>query len=784
MRAGSLSFVLLALVGCRTMGALPALRLASGGVAEYAVVMPEAPTEVDVYAVTALTNALFQKTGAPFSVLEPNQVTPTNACLFVGLNKPALARLGPDPLAALQPQEHVVCNVGRDICLYGEGVHGNFNAIMLFMEAELGRRWYDPHQPPHCVKQAELTLKPFSHRQRFSFRYRTLPGIDEWGYQNGKNIDYPFGERHRSGFVPDLHLDLPMYAAQTSFTYIPPAPDHVAVLRHFPWMTNEHYFTTNPEFFSRNQRGLRVAKQLCFSNPRLRQEFTRNLLQHLEAIRRDQAVPAELRKRTVVSIGDTDDNSLKRLCHCPNCLALEQTYHSNGGPMFDYVIEFGQILKQQHPEARVKFTAYRLWHTVVPPVLPAGKAFPDNVIVHFAAVEDKHNYPWSDPRNNHGAFAEYLKQWGTLVKHVWVWYYPSYYGIGAMLPYGAIDRMAADMKLMKDVGVECIYNEDYNPQRHISAGFAPLSSYAFLRLARDVNVDPAQLLRDYTDHTYGAGAGLARRYLEELEAEHRDAVFPTSLSAAQFNVQGEFSYLSLTNICRWQLGFDEMARLTAADPRCHRNVGLLRRPLELATLLRFRELQQAYPQTFNDYETHRRRVPNPRKEEDDILFRSDMRLKLADLSRGVPSQLKGIPAERLHREFVHTASSVRDPEAALGCATAIQPELPLTFGIYQLLDDHWDGRAGTRYDRSLGLDQIRPGHYQLHKLGEIEVVRGTHLWFTRSWRPELRFGGDLYKPGQDNRYDLYVSLKCDGPLYRGKASADMVWCDQVILIKK
>ena len=457
------------LVGCAS------LQLAKDGETSYEIVKPSQSKEVDDYAMKVLGNYLKQKTGAEFTVVSPEKISADKKHIFVGISEPSLKTLGKNSLDGLKDQGHVVRSDGEDIFLYGKGIHGNFSAVMLFMEEELGRQWFDLNQTPPCIKQKDLKLKTFSHKRSFSFPYRWLPGDNDWSYQNGKNVDYHFGKRHTPGFVPDLYMDLPMFAAQTSFTYIPPTTEHGAVLGHFPWMKNENYFKTNPEFFSLNQpSGQRVAKQLCFSNPELRQEFTKNLLLHLDAIMADQSIPEELRRRTVLSIGDTDDNSLKRLCHCPNCLALEKAYQSNGGPRFDYVIEFAGILKKRQPEARIKFIAYRIPHTVIPPVLPAGKAFPDNVIVQFAAVEDKHNYPWADHRNNNGVFAEYLKKWSALVKNVWVWYYPSYYGIGSMLPYVSINRVAADMKLMKQVGVECIYYEDFNPQRYLSAGFAPL----------------------------------------------------------------------------------------------------------------------------------------------------------------------------------------------------------------------------------------------------------------------------------------------------------------------
>ena len=50
-------------------------------------------------------------------------------------------------------------------------------------------------------------------------------------------------------------------------------------------MKKKDYFETNPEFFSLNTRGKRVIDQLCFSNPALRAELTKNILEHIRILK-------------------------------------------------------------------------------------------------------------------------------------------------------------------------------------------------------------------------------------------------------------------------------------------------------------------------------------------------------------------------------------------------------------------------------------------------------------------------------------------------------------------
>ena len=128
---------------------------------------------------------------------------------------------------------------------------------------------------------------------------------------------------------------------------------------------------------------------------------------------------------------------------------------------------------------------------------------------------------------------------------------------------------------------------------------------------------------------------------------------------------------------------------------------------------------------------------------------------------------------------------VLDPDAAFGfAATTYLPEqqpqqkLPFTFGCRPAL------RAPS-VKRSVKIEEIKPGIYRLYKLGAVTITPASDFWMPEwSGSTSLEIGKRLYEPGAENCWEVYVSLKFDGPTYGGQAGEDRVWSDQVILVRK
>jgi hypothetical protein len=94
---------------------------------------------------------------------------------------------------------------------------------------------------------------------------------------------------------------------------------------------------------------------------------------------------------------------------------LEDKYQTPAGPLVDYLIELCGVLRERHPEVRVKTNAYRRAQTQKPPVLPKGQKLPANLIVEFAPVEDNYFADWTSKDPLIQETVEHFKGWAARV---------------------------------------------------------------------------------------------------------------------------------------------------------------------------------------------------------------------------------------------------------------------------------------------------------------------------------------------------------------------------------
>jgi hypothetical protein len=567
----------------------------------------------------------------------------------------------------------------------------------------------------------------------------------------------------------------------TLFGYIPPSPALQAWPKVFDWVAKKDYFATHPEYFSMTRAGRRVAlqQQLCLSNPGLRQELTRNVLEHIRRLKADG------QERLMLDVSASDDPS--EFCFCPGCQALKAKYQSPGGPLYDYLFELCAPVKDRHPDTLIHTLAYRLSQTQKPPVMPAGRIFPDNLVVQYANVEDNADVDWTHPLNR--ASYQDLLAWGKLTRHLWTWYYPF---------TGMLDRMVKDIRLMKAAGVEGVSVEFSGGTYNAAIDFSELQIYVYNKLLQDVDVDVPALVREFTDYQYGPAAEGARTYLREMEAAWLASSTNTSLSAGR-GVGRRLTGVPPETMRRWQEAFDRMEALAAGDARVHQNVRRLRRGLDYRTLAEWNVLAKACPAYFGDYRQVKQRLGAPPPWMVQQIADWELLIQTAGVEKPLPSPFDAMDKALVQR-FVPVRGRgnpkmVLDPEAAFGYGAVVNlPDRPLTFGFYQ--EDTRTHAARRAVDAS----GIPRGVYRLYPLGTITVTPNCRIWFSGSWETKLELGERLHRPpspDNDNRYDVYVSLKFNPPIPPTPAeiAANDRWsldpnapysvlCDQIIFVKQ
>ncbi|MHC4874820.1 MAG: DUF4838 domain-containing protein, partial [Planctomycetota bacterium] len=448
--------LVLAILTASLLQAAETLQLAAEKKTDYVIVKPVNPTTVDTWAAEQL--ALYLKIA--------EAATENQKAVCVGLSKGTAKALGAEPLKDLKEQESVSKSIAGNVYLYGAGKHGNMYAVKNFLEM-LGWRWYSMHEKPVVPKKENLAVESFNIKKGFSFKYRDITSwySADFYYWNGRNMGLETKRLRRAGkrdIEPSPYVsESILYPAIHSFLrFIPPKPGDSDL----PGFTDVGYFKDHPEYFSLWTTGKRVAnKQLCLSSPELRKVYTDNVIKHIKRYGDD----------LIIAI-DANDCPYE-FCYCPGCQALSRLYKSPGGPLYDFLLDFAPMMEKRYPNVMFKIIAYRRDQTQIPPVLPEGRKFTDNIMLEFAPIEDSTMVEWAHPQQN--KTYQDLLAWAKLVKHLRVFYYPMTWGWGAIMPMGTISRTVTDMRMMKKAGVDGLFFDHATDANWVGTNFAHLHTY-------------------------------------------------------------------------------------------------------------------------------------------------------------------------------------------------------------------------------------------------------------------------------------------------------------------
>jgi len=88
------------------------LAIAQDGHSQYQIVLASNASEVDRYAARELAGYLGQITGATLPLVAATDYDDDKPTVFVGLSKPARARLDETAIGTLEPQQYAVLSIG------------------------------------------------------------------------------------------------------------------------------------------------------------------------------------------------------------------------------------------------------------------------------------------------------------------------------------------------------------------------------------------------------------------------------------------------------------------------------------------------------------------------------------------------------------------------------------------------------------------------------------------------------------------------------------------------
>jgi hypothetical protein len=420
--------------------------------------------------------------------------------VWIGTEGVPAALLDGIDFAVLVPDGIVIRTTGpRDLVIAGDGEDGALNGVYEFFERFIGVRWLSPGttfvpRPPSAeptgpdsrdrASPAALPVIDFTHKPVFEYR---------WTSHN--RHDAPeFGRHHRLSVRPGFGLFV-----HTVYTLLPP----------------EEYFAGHPEYYSEID-GVRVAPvglrdrdywadedlrknhghlfgQLCFTNPDVVEEVSKNLLQRM----RDNPGPR------IWSVSQEDWDGY---CQCASCAAMSEAEGTPGGPQLAFVNQVAERVEKEFPDHFIETLAYT-WSRQVPKTVRPRH----NVIIRLCSIECDFARPLEDPSSPVNArFAQDIRDWAEVADQLYIWDYTINFH-HYHLPHPNLDVLQPNMRFFAANKVRGMFEQGLGAPETELGNIRP---YLLARLLWNPELDVAAAREEFIDLFFREAGPHYREYLD------------------------------------------------------------------------------------------------------------------------------------------------------------------------------------------------------------------------------------------------------------------------------
>jgi hypothetical protein len=258
-------------------------------------------------------------------------------------------------------------------------------------------------------------------------------------------------------------------------------------------------------------------------------------------------------------------------------------------------------------------------------------------------------------------------------------------------------------------------------------------------------------------------------------------------------------YFTPDNLVRWTRLFDGMERKAAGDAALLQRIGEVRLGLDSAVLAHYPDVKRVKgavlpsPEAIRDRATNvlqrafaRRGKPEYFKPLRKEVAKFEELCLLAGLSAFKPAQFAHLPDSDVRQSFTidQTCGTRRRPmaDSVTGSAAWCEKEIASDRKdiTYWIID--WPDRKKLVQGVIRNKDMVE-GKFHLYKLGRIRLTPETVVAPGYSYYVKFRLD-DLFVPGSDDEWDVYVSGKFEGPKYfPGSKKANMAAFDRTVIVR-
>jgi len=431
---------------------MPPLLLVEHGHARATIVVPNNAASAVLETARDLSDIVKRMSGADVPVVTG---VPSGIALVLGVHKRD---------RALKPLEYHVWREGSRLYFSGGSEQGVINGVYVFLEEELGCRWYVPGPLGEHIPKRE-TIRVGKVALQDAPDFESITGFGRYPDPEAGRL---WSRRNRLDGFPS---QMPSHNWQNIV----------------PW----NLIDKHPEWFAQLGNG-RTPLQMCTTHPDVLKRTVAAARQYFD----------EHPNAPSFSLSPADNMSF---CQCDTCRALDAKLGIDpfvpGGSITDRLVYFfNQVaveVEKTHPDRRLAFFAY-LNYTKPPQVVkPHPMLLP--FLVHTPWDYCMH-HPIDDPdceRNRR--FAETVVGWHRLCPKLYLYDYWGHYNLCGH--HGVVHNIRRDLPWLRRHGVVGFYGE-MHPQRWTQ----PLNFYLPPKLAWDVDADVDAIVSAFYRDMFGPAA--------------------------------------------------------------------------------------------------------------------------------------------------------------------------------------------------------------------------------------------------------------------------------------
>ncbi|MBR2912164.1 MAG: DUF4838 domain-containing protein [Lentisphaeria bacterium] len=690
-------------------------------------------------------------------------------------------------------EEWLIKSVSADsLILAGGYPGGTLYAVYEFLEKELGVIWPDEHFT-YVPRNNDYSWKhPLFSSGKPSFEFRGSYAY----FKHDKHKRLAFMVRNRENlFTDDIR-----YSAGLKKYGVPRVYGSPRSGAHTFYFYTKDWGEKEKDCLSLDSKGNRLKAvsprgpgQVCFTNPRTRDLFEKQLREYIRLDRKEAGHPRLYPRIYMISHNDNRD-----ICVCSGCKTFVRK-HGAAALLMDFVNDLARRIKKDHPEIYIQTSGYAF------ATQPPTENFKNesNVIVQFASMgsefarcnkemlEERYHSdsirPVDHP-NNARRYAQ-LKAWSKLGKLA-LWDYWILFEDRRPVPAVFARDLAANIKTYHKMGAVELMAECERP---VQTAFYALRLWLGYRMLNNVSLEPDKEIDRFMHAYYGKGAPFMRKLLDYMQFR-QDSV-KERIGGIWLHDRKDLDddYVKTT-----QTLLDKAEKAAAGDENSLKHIGFERCHNDILTLDLARlkndfsqlDLDKILKRLLVNHSNLCEAYLNPKKaavEKNGMMY----------YIKGFKVQRPLLPAElNLRKEDViadifwpefqqhYWGRLTPDKEAAGGYCLKASKDTRHHRGIqfgYQCAMRKKGFFPTARDIRKVASNE----KYNFFCYKDMQLSQSCYVWAHWTWTLQVDLSPYWKKLPSGTPVDIYFSLKWEGPDYfKGSKKENAVSVDRVIVVKK